>query len=125
METDKVITAPIEYKGYTIQPDPERNPYNKEPELVFFPTDAGIQHDYDYENEGYRYCGNCGWAGSVEECQYEIDELIYEKLEEIKQFNAELISEVEQLITHSEQATIDYTVLEHARKVVFKIKMRT
>lgn len=33
----------------------------------------------------------------------------------------ELINEVEQLILHAEEDTLDYSVLEHARKLVFKI----
>lgn len=33
----------------------------------------------------------------------------------------ELLNEVEQLILHSEEDTLDYSVLEHARKLVFKI----
>lgn len=33
----------------------------------------------------------------------------------------ELIHEVEQLILHAEEDTLSYSVLEHARKLIFKI----
>lgn len=33
----------------------------------------------------------------------------------------ELIHEIEQLILHAEEDSLDYSVLEHARKLVFKI----
>lgn len=33
----------------------------------------------------------------------------------------ELLNEVEQLILHAEEDSLDYSVLEHARKLVFKI----
>lgn len=33
----------------------------------------------------------------------------------------ELINEIEQLILHAEEDSLDYTVLEHARKLVFRI----
>lgn len=78
----------IEYKGYTIAEDYERNPYNKNPEIIFYPTDQGIDHDYDYDNESWRYCGNCKWVGSVEEAMDEIDEIVAEN-EAITELRAE------------------------------------
>lgn len=33
----------------------------------------------------------------------------------------ELIHEIEQLILHAEEDSLDYSVLEHARKLVFRI----
>lgn len=66
-----------EYKSYTIEED-YRNPYSKKPEFMFYPTEEGVQHDADYVNESYRYCGNCKWADSMEEAVEIIDE-IWEK----------------------------------------------
>jgi len=37
------------------------------------------------------------------------------------QTEKELLNEVEQLILHAEEDTLTYSVLEHARKLVFKI----
>jgi len=33
----------------------------------------------------------------------------------------ELINEIEQLILHAEEDSLDYSILEHARKLIFKI----
>lgn len=33
---------------------------------------------------------------------------------------SELINEIEQLIMHAEEDSLDYSVLEHARKLVFR-----
>lgn len=60
-----------EYKGFTIQND-VNYPYSLN-RIIFFPTDEGIDHDYDMDSDGYSYCGNCRWAGSVEEARIEID----------------------------------------------------
>lgn len=35
--------------------------------------------------------------------------------------NTELINEIEQLILHAEEGSLTYSVLEHARKLVFKV----
>lgn len=66
-----------EYKGYTIELD-YRNPYSSKPEYMFYPTEQGIQHDADYDGEQYRYCGNCRWNTTIEDCEAEIDELTNE-----------------------------------------------
>ena len=64
------------YKGYTVQKD-WRNPYDNKPEFMFYKTSDGIQHDGDCtDGESFTYCGNCKWAGSLEEAKDEIDELI-------------------------------------------------
>jgi hypothetical protein len=68
----KIVEA---YKGYSIQPD-FRNPYNRNPEYMFYLTSQGIDHDYDMDSDGYRYCGNCKWADSIEECKLLIDEIV-------------------------------------------------
>lgn len=66
-----------EYKGYSIELD-YRNPYSNKPEYMMYPTEQGIQHDADYDGEQYRYCGNCKWFSSVEDCKAEIDDLTAE-----------------------------------------------
>jgi hypothetical protein len=79
MET---LIGTLEYKGYSIQEDPEkgRDVYS-DPEkgyrlrLILYPTEQGIQHDYDGDSEGFRYCGNCKWADSIEEAKEIIDEI--------------------------------------------------
>lgn len=75
MSTTTTI-LPVEYKGYTIQEDPDYD-YSGHARLIIFPTEAGIDHDYDMrEDGGYRYCGNCKWSDSVEEAKDIIDELV-------------------------------------------------
>lgn len=81
MATTTHIT-PVQYKGYTIMEDPEKgfdiysNPEKGHRlELIVFPTEAGIQHDYDGDSEGYRYCGNCEWVSSIDDAKEIIDEL--------------------------------------------------
>jgi len=54
-------------------------------------------------------CGFCDNDG--------IDHFELEKL--IATQKAELVSEIEKLIMHAEQNTLGYSVLEHARKLVF------
>lgn len=68
-------TVVEEYKGYSIQPD-FRNPYNRNPEYMFYPTEQGIDHDADYDGESYSYAGNCKWADSIEEAKLLIDEIV-------------------------------------------------
>lgn len=63
----------IFYKGYTIQEDSNRNPYSKTPELMFYKTDQGVNHDYDYDNESWKYCGNCTWTDNLEDAKAQID----------------------------------------------------
>lgn len=66
---------PMVYRGYTIEPD-YRNPYSNKPEFMFYPTEQGIDHDYDLVGEYYKYCGNCGWADTIEEAK----DAIWEKI---------------------------------------------
>lgn len=63
------------YKGYSIEQDPEWCGYSDFQRIIIYPTEAGIQHDYDGDSEGFRYCGNSKWADSVEEAKEIIDEL--------------------------------------------------
>jgi len=42
-------------------------------------------------------------------------------MKSIEEQNRLLIHEVEQLILHAEEDTLDYSVLEHARKLIFDI----
>lgn len=63
----------IFYKGWTIQDDPEA--YIKG-QLIAYPTEQGIQHDYDLEGEDYKYCGNCLFAWDIDTLKAEIDEKI-------------------------------------------------
>lgn len=65
-----------EYKGYSIEKD-QRNPYGPA-EFMFYPTSEGVDHDADYDGEQYKYCGNCRWASTLEDAQYEIDALVEE-----------------------------------------------
>lgn len=83
---DKTTTTilPVEYKGYTIQEDPEwcgyfgsRRLIIYPRRLIIYPTEAGIQHDADCDGERYIYCGNCKWSGTTEEAKEIIDELGY------------------------------------------------
>lgn len=62
------------YKGYTILED-NRNPFGAT-EFMFYPSDEGVQHDADMDQDGYHYCGNCGWASTIEEAKDLIDEKI-------------------------------------------------
>jgi len=39
--------------------------------------------------------------------------------DQLREFNKPLINEIEQLILHTEEDSLDYSVLEHARKLVF------
>jgi hypothetical protein len=39
----------------------------------------------------------------------------------MSEIEKELIHEIEQLILHAEEDSLDYSVLEHARKLVFRI----
>jgi hypothetical protein len=63
---------PVEYKGYTIQEDPDYD-YSGHARLVIFPTHQGIQTDFDND----RFCGNCKWSGSIEEAKDFINDLGY------------------------------------------------
>lgn len=64
------------YRGYTIDFDNYRSSNSRRPEFIFYLTEEGIQHDGDSDCDGYFYCGNCKWAGSVEEAKEEIDEIL-------------------------------------------------
>jgi hypothetical protein len=67
--TDEKIT----YRSYTIEPDREY-PYSRG-RFIFYPTETGIEHNYDLVGEdSYIYCGNCGWSDSVEGAKMEIDD---------------------------------------------------
>jgi hypothetical protein len=73
IKTEIMTTEKQVYKGYTIEPD-FRNPYSRNPEYMFYPTEEGVQHDADLVGEDYKYCGNCQWADTVEEAKILIDE---------------------------------------------------
>jgi hypothetical protein len=62
------------YKNYTIQTDDAG--YYHSPKLIIFPTDQGIQHDYDYIDGSFIYMGNCKRANSIEEAISIIDEIV-------------------------------------------------
>lgn len=77
----------IQYKGYTIHQDFIHSHYSAHPEYILYPTNEGIQHDADGGPDGYKYCGNCKWFTSIEECKDEIDELTYSEVgHEAKEF---------------------------------------
>lgn len=66
---------PMKYNGYTIEED-QRNPYGS-PEFMYYKTSEGIQHDGDYDGEGYKYCGNCKWASTLTDAMAEIEEICF------------------------------------------------
>lgn len=57
-------------RDWTIERDEERN------EFIAFPTEQGIQHDYDQGSDGTRYCGNCLWSKDLDTLHGAIDENI-------------------------------------------------
>lgn len=61
-----------EYKGWLIVESDRGAPFQ---EFMAFPVESGEpDHDYDYDGERYRYCGNCKF-GSVQDLKDQIDEL--------------------------------------------------
>lgn len=64
------------YRGWTIAEDDERVG-----ELICYPREQGISHDYDYTGDGHRYCGNCLWFNDLAEAEAGIDDRIIEDLE--------------------------------------------
>jgi hypothetical protein len=64
----KQIKPVIKYKGFTIVEDFS----SPSQAVMFFPTEQGIDHDWD----GERYVGNCKWASCIEEAKDEIMEKI-------------------------------------------------
>jgi hypothetical protein len=81
------------YKSYTIDEVSDRNPYAKRgsTEIMFYPTEEGIQHDADCDGDGFFYCGNCEWAYSQDEAMDRIDEIEAEKEIRKAQKDANLI----------------------------------
>ncbi len=65
----------VEYKGHSIRRD-FRNPYRAKPEYIFYPTDQGEQHDYDYCDGSFIEMGNCKYADSISDCKKLIDEKV-------------------------------------------------
>jgi hypothetical protein len=63
------------YKGYTIEETEEF--YRKQ--FMFYPTNEGEQHDGEYTENGFHYCGNCKWVDSIEEAKDSIDEKIMQE----------------------------------------------
>lgn len=61
------------YKTFTIV---EEHDMYASGQFMIYPTADGIQHDYDYSNESYHYCGNCKWFCSLEEAKEEIDFIV-------------------------------------------------
>ncbi len=60
------------YKGYTIEHETEPWAIKFGQKVYYYPTEQGIQDDADYD-DGWHYCGNRHWTGSVEEAKDEID----------------------------------------------------
>lgn len=67
------LTHSTNYRGFKIEED---NGNYHSPKYIYYPASEGIQHDYDYDDERYRYCGNCGWADSIDEAK----DAIFEKI---------------------------------------------
>lgn len=80
---------PIIYKSFTIQEDFSRNPYNKTPELMSYRTEQGIDHDYDYDNESWKYCGNCTWTDDLEDAKAQIDEWEEQNADDLRLYELE------------------------------------
>lgn len=76
MSNDKTITETVEYSGWTIVLDVER--FMAKRRFIMYPTEQGIQHDYDMVDGRNKYCGNCLWADSIEEAKELIDERNYD-----------------------------------------------
>lgn len=79
MATLTLNTEKIEYKGYSIEPD-KYSTWRKD-ELIIYPTADGVDHDYDWNGDNWKYCGNCKWAFSIDEAKGIVDELIFDKIE--------------------------------------------
>lgn len=71
-ETSKQLLTHIEYKNYTIIPHIEE--YTGSNVFMGYPTGEGVFHDYDWNGDGYTYCGNAIFGGSVQEIKDLIDE---------------------------------------------------
>ena len=65
-------TLPMNYGKWTIKRTEDI--FGHRQSFVCFPTEEGIQHDYELTENGHKYCGNCLWADSVEEAKELIDE---------------------------------------------------
>jgi len=65
-------TVPIEYKGYTIQPDYSGYRWR----FMFYKTEEGVQHDHDYIDGTFIYMGNCRYASSMKGAKDLIDEIV-------------------------------------------------
>jgi len=63
----------MKYKGHTIEQNTES--FHSE-RLIIYPTEQGIQHDYDYVDGSFVYMGNCKRANSIEEAKRIIDDKI-------------------------------------------------
>jgi len=63
----------MKYKGHTIEQNTD--PFHSE-RLIIYPSDQGIQHDYDYVDGSFIYMGNCKRANSIEEAMEIIDDKI-------------------------------------------------
>ena len=75
----KVTENEIQYRGYTIVEDYQRDPYRKEPYFMYYPTEQGVQHDADFDGDGFKYCGNCKWEDSLDAAIGEIDIFLEEQ----------------------------------------------
>jgi len=63
----------MKYKGHNIEQNTEA--FHSE-RLIIYPTDQGVQHDYDYVDGSFIYMGNCKRANSIEEAKRIIDEKV-------------------------------------------------
>lgn len=72
------VNAKIFYKGYTIEEEDDPWMIKYGSLFFFYPTAQGIQDDADYDGDRYVYCGNRRWAGSIQEANDMIDELVDE-----------------------------------------------
>jgi hypothetical protein len=65
---------PVQYKGYSIVMDCVTMS-----RFMYYPTNEGPQHYCDWDGSCYKYCGNCGWAQTIEEAKDAISEKIMTK----------------------------------------------
>lgn len=68
----------MEYRGYTIEEDSGYG-FTSGEQYIIYPTEQGIDHDYDLDDDSWRYCGNCRWSSSIEGAMDTVDDILRTK----------------------------------------------
>lgn len=63
----------IMYRGYVIEPTSNGCPFGG---YDFYPAAEGKNDDADFDGEDFKYCGNVGFASSIEDAKDQIFEKI-------------------------------------------------